>query len=123
MPTAGKHRGGVLLLPGGKPENTARSHPLQLANHRIEWLACSLRHRPAKRSPTVAAGSIRVKLSPSSRPRFSHSDIDMAKGALIALHGCEPGEAFTRLVEESQRHNIKLREVALELLDRMKSAS
>jgi ANTAR domain/GAF domain len=54
---------------------------------------------------------------------LSRSDIDMAKGALIALHGCEPGEAFARLVEESQRRNIKLRDVALELLDRMKTAS
>jgi ANTAR domain/GAF domain len=54
---------------------------------------------------------------------LSRSDIDMAKGALIALHGCEPGEAFARLVEESQRRNIKLRDVALEMLDRMKTTS
>lgn len=53
----------------------------------------------------------------------SRSDIDMAKGVLIALHRCEPGEAFTRLVEESQRRNIKLRDVALELLDRTKSTA
>jgi hypothetical protein len=33
---------------------------------------------------------------------LSRSDIDMAKGALIALHGCEPGEAFAKLVDESQ---------------------
>jgi GAF domain-containing protein len=52
---------------------------------------------------------------------FSRSDIDMAKGALIALHGCEPGEAFARLVDESQRRNIKVRDVAVELLDRMKA--
>lgn len=53
----------------------------------------------------------------------SRSDIDMAKGVLIALHRCEPGEAFTRLVEESQRRNIKLRDVALELLDRTKTTA
>ena len=40
-----KHRGGVLVLPGGKPESTARSHPLQLADQRVEWLARSLRRR------------------------------------------------------------------------------
>jgi len=39
----------------------------------------------------------------------------MAKGALIALHGCDPGEAFARLVDESQSRNIKLRDVALEM--------
>jgi AmiR/NasT family two-component response regulator len=47
----------------------------------------------------------------------------MAKGALIALHGCEPGEAFARLVDESQRRNIKVRDVAVELLERMKTTS
>jgi AmiR/NasT family two-component response regulator len=52
---------------------------------------------------------------------LSRSDIDMAKGALIALHGCDPGEAFARLVDESQRRNIKLRDVALEMLDRMRA--
>ncbi len=45
MRTADRYRGGVLVLPGGKPQSTARSHPLQLANQRIEWLARSLRHR------------------------------------------------------------------------------
>jgi hypothetical protein len=50
---------------------------------------------------------------------LSRSDIDMAKGALIALHGCEPGEAFDKLKVESQNRNIKLRAVARELLNRM----
>jgi ANTAR domain/GAF domain len=54
---------------------------------------------------------------------LSRSDIDMAKGALIAVHGCEPSEAFARLVDESQRRNIKVRDVALELLERLKASS
>ena len=53
----------------------------------------------------------------------SRSDIDMAKGALIALHGCSPEEAFDMLVAESQRRNIKLRVVVREMLDRMQTAS
>jgi hypothetical protein len=36
------------------------------------------------------------------------------------LHGCEPGEAFARLVDGSQRRNIKVRDVALEMLARLK---
>jgi hypothetical protein len=52
---------------------------------------------------------------------LSRSDIDMAKGVLIALHGCGPDEAFARLVDESQRRNIKVRDVAVEMLDRMKT--
>ncbi|WP_137145988.1 ANTAR domain-containing protein [Mycolicibacterium sp. CR10] len=53
----------------------------------------------------------------------SRSDIDMAKGALIALHGCSPEEAFDMLVAESQRRNIKPRVVGREMLDRMQTAS
>jgi GAF domain-containing protein len=52
---------------------------------------------------------------------LSRSDIDMAKGALIALHGCDSGEAFAKLKIESQRRNIKLRDVARELLNRMQT--
>jgi hypothetical protein len=51
----------------------------------------------------------------------SRSDIDMAKGALIALHGCDPHEAFDRLTDESQTRNIKLRDIARELLNRMQT--
>jgi hypothetical protein len=36
----------------------------------------------------------------------------MAKGALIALHGCDPQAAFDELKNDSQRRNIKLRDVA-----------
>jgi hypothetical protein len=40
----------------------------------------------------------------------------MAKGALIAQKGCTPDEAFTRLVNESQRRNVRLHVIAQELL-------
>jgi hypothetical protein len=53
----------------------------------------------------------------------SRSDIDMAKGALIAVHGCSPGEAFDRLVTESQTRNIKVRDVARELLERVQAVA
>ncbi len=38
-------RGGVLVLPGGKPESTLASRAWQLANLRMTLLARSLRHR------------------------------------------------------------------------------
>ena len=53
----------------------------------------------------------------------SRSDIDMAKGALIALHGCDPREAFAKLTVDLQRRNVKLRDIALELLARLKASS
>ena len=71
---------------------------------------------------TVAAGQAisnagrwqnsRETVTQLEKALLSRSDIDMAKGALIALHGCDPGEAFARLVDESQRRNIKVRDVA-----------
>jgi hypothetical protein len=51
----------------------------------------------------------------------SRSDIDMAKGALMALHGCDARVAFAKLEDESQRRNIKLRDVARERLNRMQT--
>ncbi len=54
---------------------------------------------------------------------LSRSDIDMAKGALIAIHGCDPPGAFARLKHESQRRNTKLRVVARELLVQMQTQS
>lgn len=54
---------------------------------------------------------------------ISRSDIDMAKGVLIALHGCSPSEAFDKLADESQRRNIKLRDIAREMLNRMQATA
>jgi len=52
---------------------------------------------------------------------LSRPDIDMAKGALIAIHGCDPDGAFARLTDESQRRNTKLRDVAREILERLQT--
>jgi AmiR/NasT family two-component response regulator len=46
----------------------------------------------------------------------SRGEIDQAKGVLMAVHGVSADEAFARLVEQSQRQNTKLREVARNLL-------
>ena len=54
---------------------------------------------------------------------LSRSDIDMAKGALIAIHGCDPPGAFARLRDESQRRITKLRDVARDMLAQMQTKS
>jgi GAF domain-containing protein len=54
---------------------------------------------------------------------LSRSDIDMAKGALIARHGCNPDEAFATLVDQSQRRNVRLHVIAHELLASLHTAS
>ncbi|SDJ50590.1 GAF domain-containing protein [Lentzea albidocapillata subsp. violacea] len=47
----------------------------------------------------------------------SRAVIDQAKGVLMAVHSCTADEAFAMLVQDSQKRNVKLREVAQGLLD------
>ncbi|MFC3896438.1 ANTAR domain-containing response regulator [Lentzea rhizosphaerae] len=47
----------------------------------------------------------------------SRAVIDQAKGILVAVHKCTPDEAFSMLVQRSQHENVKLRDVAKNLLD------
>src|SRR6478609_9625760 len=81
---------------------------------------------------TVAAGQAisnagrwqnsRETVTQLERALLSRSDIDMAKGALIALHGCDPDGAFAILVHESQRRNIKVCDLAVEMLVQLQGA-
>ena len=48
----------------------------------------------------------------------SRAEIDQAKGILMAQRGCTADEAFDLLREQSQRHNVKLREVATRVVRR-----
>ncbi|NKE60409.1 GAF and ANTAR domain-containing protein [Lentzea sp. PSKA42] len=48
---------------------------------------------------------------------LSRAVIEQAKGVLMAVHTCTADEAFSMLVERSQRENRKLRDVAKNLLD------
>jgi GAF domain-containing protein len=57
------------------------------------------------------------------RALISRPEIEMAKGALMALHGCGPEDAFAKLADQSQRRNIKLHVIAKELLASLQSAS
>jgi hypothetical protein len=58
----------------------------------------------------------RKTLTQLERALDSRGDIEQAKGVLRALHGYSADEAFAELVKQSQRRNIKLRDVAVELL-------
>src|SRR4051794_14109224 len=57
------------------------------------------------------------------RALISRPEIEMAKGALIAQHGCTPGEAFAKLVDQSQRRNVNLHIVAQELVASLQATS
>jgi transcriptional regulator with GAF, ATPase, and Fis domain len=47
----------------------------------------------------------------------SRAEIDQAKGILMAVHRCTAEKAFEKLVELSQRRNVKVRQIAKEFLD------
>lgn len=47
----------------------------------------------------------------------SRAVIDQAKGIIVARYGCDPEQAFQRLVRVSRNNNVKLREVARLLVD------
>lgn len=47
----------------------------------------------------------------------SRAVIDQAKGIVMAAHGVPADEAFTLLVEQSQKRNIKVRVLAQQLID------
>ncbi|GGM73200.1 transcriptional regulator [Lentzea pudingi] len=49
----------------------------------------------------------------------SRAAIEQAKGVLMAVHSCTADEAFTMLVQQSQNENVKLRDVAKNLLDKV----
>jgi hypothetical protein len=64
---------------------------------------------------SVTAEQLRIALD-------SRAVIDQAKGILMALHQISANEAFILLVEQSQRENIKLRELATRLVTNASAA-
>lgn len=50
----------------------------------------------------------------------SRAVIEQAKGLIMGATGCDADTAFQRLVEQSQHENIKLRDLAAELIERSK---
>ena len=47
----------------------------------------------------------------------SHRLVGQATGILVERHRLLPGEAFDRLRRASQRRNLKLREVAMQVIE------
>ncbi|PWK87190.1 GAF domain-containing protein [Lentzea atacamensis] len=59
----------------------------------------------------------REHITQLERALVSRAAIDQAKGVLMAVHSCTADEAFAMLVQRSQHENVKLRDVAKNLLD------
>lgn len=58
----------------------------------------------------------REKVQHLERALESRAAIEQAKGVLMAVHACTADEAFAKLVAQSQHENVKLRDVAQNLL-------
>ncbi|MCM6778055.1 ANTAR domain-containing protein [Nocardia sp. CDC159] len=63
----------------------------------------------------------RESVAQLERALETRAEIDQAKGALMAIHGCTADEAFARLVEQSQRHNIRVHTLARRFLTELGS--
>lgn len=48
----------------------------------------------------------------------SRAEIEQAKGIIVATTGCSPDDAFERLRSQSQHENVKVRDLARELIRR-----
>lgn len=48
----------------------------------------------------------------------SRAVIEQAKGIIMATNGCTPDEAFEQLRQQSQHENVKVREIAAEIVQR-----
>jgi hypothetical protein len=62
---------------------------------------------------------LRATVDQLQRALVSRADIDQAKGVLRTRHGGTADDAFALLVEQSQRENIKLRDIARRILDEL----
>src|SRR3954468_23084738 len=74
------------------------------------------RVRAEGRSEWDLAVAALAELDDLRRAMQTRSLIDMAKGALMAVHGCDESEAFALLRAASQREHRKLRDVAAQVL-------
>jgi AmiR/NasT family two-component response regulator len=59
----------------------------------------------------------RLKSEQLSESIESRAVIEQAKGIIMASMRCTPDEAFGHLVRQSQHTNVKLREIAQQIVD------
>jgi hypothetical protein len=74
------------------------------------------RPRGAPTTPVDEIASLRAEVDGLRLAMASRAPIEQAKGALAALGGWHPEEAWLRLVRVSQRTNLKVRDIALDIL-------
>lgn len=68
------------------------------------------------RTGTEAVAAVRREIDGLAASLRLRTVIEQAKGVLAARHGITPDEAFERLRELSQQHNVRLAEVAATLV-------
>ena len=91
-------------------ENVRR---LQDARNRLQATRQRSRSRRDARQALHESAYVRLRARLESLPV-----IEQAKGVLIAQTGCEPDEAFELLKSASQRANVKVRDLAADVVRR-----
>lgn len=61
--------------------------------------------------------ALRAEVAGLRQALSSHPVIDMARGIVMATAGCTPEEAWRVLVDVSQHTNVKLREIARQIVE------
>ena len=118
----------LLLRPGGRESeligslnlyshNPAGFDPFDEALMRLFTTAASEAINSARRWQRS-----RDQIANLEKALYSRAEIDQAKGALMVKQRCSADEAFHLLVQQSQKRNIKVNKLAMELLDSLTGA-
>lgn len=62
-------------------------------------------------------GELRDEIENLKVALLSRATIEQAKGILMGTTRCKPDEAFEMLIRASQRENVKLRDIALRIVE------
>lgn len=83
---------------------------LALAEEITSFIGVAVMNADAHAEATATAAHMKAALE-------SRKTIDMALGVIIATHHCTPEQAFAILSQTSQTHNLKLRDLARDLVE------
>ena len=114
----GRSRREVLheALEAARAENRAQAQRFEAAKTQlqaiVEWIETGRPQRAVLRDSAFARMQARLESLPV---------IEQAKGILMAQQGCGPEEAFDLLRRASQRANLKLHVLAMQIVDQVAS--
>lgn len=107
---ADTHTVGVLTLYARSPGLFGRTMTLDIAPFATVAAYVLLNHQAYER--------MRTQCTNLERALVTRAPIEQAKGIIMASHHCTPDEAFETLWRRSQHSNVKVRALAMEMVER-----